>query len=308
MMIRKLNDLVQSLGFDLILLGKVVAILLAAFILERFLYLVLRRAYKRNITPGREEVTRYRFLRNATRFVVGTAAIVAIIYSIPSIKHLAVTLFAGAGILVAILGLATQRAFSNIISGVFIVSFKPFRVGDIIQLGDGSRAGYSGVVEDITLRHTVIVNAENKRVIVPNAVISDEVIVNSTLRDETICVPLEVNVAHGTDLDRAMRILAEEAVAHPSCLDRRTAGELDAGEAVVPVRVVRIAENGPVLRASVWAADPPRASAMHHDLLGSVARRFWSEGIEIPYPHRVVLQPDAAPARQRQGNEEGPPA
>ncbi|MBK6829965.1 MAG: mechanosensitive ion channel [Flavobacteriales bacterium] len=86
----------------------------------------------------------------------------AIIYSIPSFKHIAVTVFAGAGILVAIVGLAAQDAFSNIISGVFIVAFKP-SAGDQVSV-----AGHSGVVEDITLRHTVIRTLENRRAIIPN--------------------------------------------------------------------------------------------------------------------------------------------
>lgn len=280
----KFDLIFHKLGFNLLLLAKVVLIVVAAFLLERLLYLLVRRAYKRGVR-GREDATRYKFLKNALRFLVSLGTLGAIIYTIPSARNLAFTLFAGAGILVAILGLATQRAFSNIISGVFIVSFKPFRVGDHIRVGDK----YSGIVEDITLRHTVIVNGENRRVIVPNAVISDEAIVNSSIVDESICKHIEVSVSYESDLDKAMAILEQEAEAHPSNMDRRTAEELERGIPKVVVRVVALAESSITLRAYVWAADNTLASAMHNELNRSIKLRFDREGIVIPYPHRTIV-------------------
>ena len=287
----RLPDLLDKLGFNLLLLGKIVLIVLGAFILERFIHFLLKRSFKRRSMPGREDLTRYRFLKNATRFIVGLLAFGSIVYAIPSVKHLAVTLFAGAGILVAILGLATQRAFSNIISGVFIVGFKPFRVGDLLEV-----AGHRGTVEDITLRHTVINTFENRRVIIPNALISDEVLINSTIGDESTCQFVEFGISYESDLDLAMRILQEEAEGHPSCQDRRTEEELARGEPRVAVRLVQIADSSLVLRAYVWAADPLIARAMHFDLNRSVKLRFDREGIEIPYPHRTVTFKGPAPA------------
>lgn len=90
------------------------------------------------------------------------------------------TLFAGAGIFAAIIALASQQALSNIISGIFIVISKPFRVGDYIELSILHR----GTVEDITLRHTVIRDIQNNRIIVPNSKINSETIVNYHLNDE----------------------------------------------------------------------------------------------------------------------------
>ncbi|MFN3876172.1 MAG: mechanosensitive ion channel family protein, partial [Flavobacteriales bacterium] len=196
----------------------------------------------------------------------------------------AVTLFAGAGILVAILGLATQRAFSNIISGIFIVSFKPFRVGDVIKVGSIE----SGVVEDITLRHTVIVTFENRRVIIPNAVISDEVIINSSIADEATCEFVEVGIAYESDLDKAMAALREECEAHPGCLDKRGPDEIRRGVPKVAVRLIRIADSSLDLRAYVWGKDPMAARLMHYDLNRAIKLRFDREGISIPYPQRTV--------------------
>ncbi|HRH71310.1 MAG: mechanosensitive ion channel family protein [Flavobacteriales bacterium] len=282
----RVNIVMDKLGFNLLLLAKIVLVLVTAFIVERVLYLLLRRAYKRS-EKGREDATRYKFLKNALRFIVGLAAFGTIISMIPSIKHLAVTLFAGAGILVAILGLATQRAFSNIISGIFIVSFKPFRVGDTIRIADK----YSGIVEDITLRHTVLVTGENRRVIIPNSIISDEYIVNSSIADETVCEQVDVTITYTSDMEKAIALLQELSEAHPSCLDRRTAHEFDNGEHHVIVRVVSLTEQGVRLRALVWAKDPGTASVMHQELNRSIRTAFVREGIEFSYAYDRPFTP-----------------
>jgi len=278
-----LDHLRQRLGFDLLLLGKVLLTIAAAFVLERALAYVLRRAYLRS-DQDPEDRTRYRFLRNAVRLIVGLLAFMGIIYSIPALKQFAVTLFAGAGILVALLGLAAKDAFGNIISGVFIVSFKPFRVGDLISVGDK----FTGTVEDITLRHTVLLNFENRRIIIPNAIISDEVITNSHIRDAATCEFIEVGIGYESDLDKAMAVMAEECERHPACLDRRTTEERERGAPVVAVRLVRIADSSLVLRAGVWGKDPLTSRGMRHDLNRAIKLRFDQEGIEIPYPHRTI--------------------
>ena len=275
--------LLDKVGLNVLLALKVMVILLGAFLLERILYSLIRRGYERS-DKSHEDTTRYRFLKNALRSIVVLVAIGWVIYVIPSLKHFAVTLLAGAGILVAILGLATQRAFSNIISGIFIVSSKPFRVGDMVEISQEHR----GVVEDITLRHTVIRNWENRRVIIPNAVISDATIINSTIEDEATCQWVEIGIGYESDLDKAMGIMQEEAENHPLCIDRRTADDLENGLPKVSVRLVKIADHSLILRAYVWAMDPVQARVMHFELNRAIKLRFDREGIEIPYPQRTI--------------------
>ncbi len=278
-----LQSVFDKLGFNVMLLLKVILILVGAFILERILFSLIPKAYQSG-DQGREDATRYRFLKNALRFIVTMVVIGLVIFVIPSLKHFAVTLLAGAGILVAILGLATQRAFSNIISGIFIVSFKPFRVGDMVEI----TAEHRGVVEDITLRHTVIRTWENRRVIIPNAVIGEATIVNSTIEDEATCQWVEIGISYESDLDLAMSIMQTEAEQHPNCIDRRTAEELESGVPKVSVRMVRITDSSLVLRAYVWAIDPVQARVMHFELNRTIKLHFDREGIVLPYPQRTV--------------------
>lgn len=282
-----------DLGPHLLVLLKIILIVLAAFVVERIIVSLLRSAYARSKAKGHDDITRYRFLRNAIRSMVVLIALAFVAWTIPSIRSLAVTLFAGAGILAALIGFSAQKAFSNIISGIFIVAFKPFRVGDNIMIGSGATGpglpDRSGIVEDITLRHTVILTFENRRIIIPNAIISDEFIVNSTIRDSATCEYVEVPVAYNTDLDKAMRVLQEICLAHKDHIDRRTASELERAEDVLPVRLVRLADSGLVLRAYVWAKDPITARMMHYDINKTIIERFRAEGIEVPYPTRKII-------------------
>lgn len=293
-------DRTGDLGPHLLVLLKIVLIVLAAFVVERIIVSLLRSAYARAKAQGNEEVTRYRFARNAVRSIVAITALGFIAYVIPSVRSLAVTLFAGAGILAALIGFSAQKAFSNIISGFFIVAFKPYRVGDNILIGSSPTGPglpeRSGIVEDITLRHTVILTFENRRIIIPNSIISEEFIVNSTIRDPSTCEYVEVPIAFDADVRKAMAVLAEVCAAHKDQIDRRTTSELEAGNEVIPVRLVRMADSALVLRAYVWARDPIVARMMHYDLNVTIVERFRAEGIEIPYPTRKLFNaPQAAP-------------
>ncbi len=259
-------------------------VLLVAGILSRILRLLLSKFFNSASELINVDPTKYNFIKNAVSFVIFLAAFIIIFYKIPSLRAYGVTLFAGAGVLAAIVGFASQSAFANIIGGIFIVIFKPFRVGDIISVGQNT-----GSVEDITLRHTVIRNFENKRIIIPNNVISDETIVNSSIVEETICVFFEMGISYDSDVNKAMDIIREEAMAHPDIIDHRTEEEIENDQPVVPVRVISFGDSSVNLRAWIWAASPRNGFIMKCDLNKSVKDRFDKEGIEFPFPYRTLV-------------------
>jgi small-conductance mechanosensitive channel len=212
-------------------------------------------------------------------------AIIFIFYSIPKLKTLSLTLFAGAGILTAIALFASQTAFANIVSGVFIVIFKPFRVNDIVDVGNLTK----GRVEDITLRHTVIRNFENRRLIIPNSVISSEVIVNSSIIDERTCNFIEMGISYDSDIDTAMEIMRDLAMKHPNFLDNRTEDEKKAGRPSVVVRVIGFGDSSVNLRAFVWSKDHSTGFELKTDLHKLIKEEFDRKGIEIPFPYRTIV-------------------
>ena len=148
---------------------------LFSWVFRKLMVLLLNK----NKTITSTNVTSLKFVTNSIKFIFFLIAFVLIFGTVPFLRRQATLIFSGAGILAAIIGFAAQAAISNLIAGIFIVIFKPFRIGDYIKL-DKERVG---IVVDITLRHTVINTFENKRLIIPNSIISTESILNHTIEE-----------------------------------------------------------------------------------------------------------------------------
>ena len=232
-----------------------------------------------------ERRTAVAFLRSAVTALIVFGAVVAIGYAIPPLRSVAVGMFAGAGILAAIVGFASQAAFSNIVSGVFIVLFKPFRVGDIVKID-----GEIGTIEDITLRHTVIRALENKRLIYPNSVIDSAPIINWTIQDEKAQKYMYLSVGFEADIDEAIRIIQEEAEKHPSLMDLRTKEDREAGAPLIEAPILSLDNSMINFRIPLWAKDLPTAMRMTWDLHRSIKLRFDAAGIAMGRPPRVNYQ------------------
>ncbi|MFH1850346.1 MAG: mechanosensitive ion channel family protein [archaeon] len=274
--------LLENLAGGLI---KVALIIILTVIAAKLVRRSLNRGFLSSSRVLHVQPTQYSFLKHILVAGVYLAGLTAVIYSIPPLRALSVSLMAGAGILAVVIGFASQQALSNIVSGIFIVIFKPFRVGDRIKIG----TTVSGIVNDITLRHTVIKTFENKRIIIPNSTISNENIENSDLAEEKICKFIEFGIGYDSDLTKAKKIMREEAEKHPLIVDNRTKKEKQANEPVVQVRVIGITDSAMLLRAWAWAEKPGDAFQLGCDLYESIKLRFDRAGIEIPYPHRTVL-------------------
>ena len=191
------------------------------------------------------------------------------------------SILASAGIMAMAVGLASQEALSNIIGGLFIIFSRPFKVGDFIQVDEV----IVGTVVEITLRHTVIRNIENRMILVPNNKINSSTIVNSSYGDTSTCALVEVGVSYNTELDRAISVMRDVVMSHPMLIDIRSNEDISAGVPKVIIRVVNLGDSAITLRAWAWAANSANAFAMKCDLLKSLKERFDIENIEIPYPY-----------------------
>ena len=267
----------------------VLGVYLISYILLRILRAILNKEINKSSDEIRVDPTKYKFLSNALGFIIYTAATIVIFLSIPEFRTVGVTLFASAGIIAAIIGFASQAAFSNIVSGIFIVIFKPFRVGDIVRISNL----YAGTIEDITLRHTVIKDFENKRLIIPNAVISAETIHNFNIVDEKVCNHIFYGISYDSNVDLATKIIQEEAMAHKNFVDNRSEEDIENGTPAVIVRLIDFGESSINLRAQVWTDDPGLGFDLKCDINKSIKERFDREGIEIPFPYRTIVYKEA---------------
>lgn len=266
-------------------------ILIIAFLLTLWVRRFIHRFVSASSIHLKVDATKYNFIKNAASLIIFSLASFLIIYSIPELRSLGTTLLASAGIATAVLAFASQAAFANIISGVFIVIFKPFRVGDLIRM-EGEKAG---VVEDITLRHTVFRDFQNQRIIVPNSVISAQTIINAHIADERIRRQMLFNISYDSNIDKAFEIITDEAIKHPFFIDGRDEEQIASGWPLVKCRVIGFKDSAINLRADIWSTSPENSWELFCDLNKSVKERFDAEGIETPFTYRTIVYKNELP-------------
>lgn len=257
----------------LVFVGVIIATFIVAFTFDR----LFARFIRRSSAVMQNDPTNYQFLRHFISAIIYIVGFSMAVYVVPNLRAVASSMLTGAGILAVAIGFASQQALSNIVSGLFIVMFKPFRVNDRLKIRDD----LSGVVEDITLRHTVIRNVENRRIIIPNSIITQEVIINATLNDEKILKRLEIGIGYKADIDKARALITEEAMKHPLKIDGRNEKQIAKGRPEVLVRVVSLTPYAVTMRAYIWAANHVDAFAMGCDLLESIKNVLMQKGLKF---------------------------
>lgn len=238
---------------------------------------------KKNV--ANEDPTNYKFLRYVVVALIALTSVLLISLAFPSLKGVAQTALGGAGILTLIVGFAAQEALANITGGLFIIAFKPFKIKDRIKVSDSM----VGIVTDITLRHTIIRNTENKMIVIPNAVINKEKIINYDLGEHKCCEHIEMGISYESDIDLAKLIMAEECANHPLIHDNRTATDKKEGKPLIRTAVTELGDSSVNIRAWAWTLNYGNAYNLKCDVLESIKKRFDQEGIDIPYPHRTVV-------------------
>ncbi|HLP13486.1 MAG TPA: mechanosensitive ion channel family protein [Flavobacteriales bacterium] len=260
-------------------------IVLSTFIATRVLKLVMNRFINRSSAILKIDRTRYNFFSNALNAVIYIFAVIFIIHTIPQLRSVSTTLFASAGILAAVIGFASQQAVSNIISGIFIIIFRPFRVGDNIKVGGTPAAELSGTVEDITLRHTVIKDAENARIIIPNSMINSQTVINYDIFDSEFRKRILFNISNESNVDLAIHLIKENLYKHPLTLHSKYT---DASS--IDVAVTTFTEKHVTLRAYVWTLNVENASLLSHEINRIMLDEFRKNNIRLSEPQTLVMQ------------------
>ncbi|MBF8744790.1 mechanosensitive ion channel family protein [Pseudomonas putida] len=168
------------------------------------------------------------------------------------------------------IGLALQGSLANFAGGVLILLFRPFRIGDWIEA-----QGVSGTVDSIQIFHTVLRTGDNKTVILPNGTLSNGIITN-TNRQPTRKVIFDVGVDYEADLQTARNVLLELAQ------DPRVLAD-PAPQAVVST----LGDSSITVSLRLWTKTADYWDVMF--MLNEQARdRLKAEGIDIPFPQRVI--------------------
>ena len=271
-------DIVEIILKASIIIFIVIATVLCARLARNFV--------QRNIDKAKIDVTQLSFIKHFLTGVIYFIGFTLIIFQIGYLKSIAVSILASSGIIAVIIGFASQQTFANLVSGLFISFFKPFRIGDRVRFIDRDT---SGIVEDITLRHTIIRSYENKRIIIPNSVMNNEMIENANIVEDKTCSYFNIGISYDSDINKAIRIITDEVLSHKDFFDNRSKKEIEDGTQPVAVKVLSFGDSSVNLRAWVWSKDPLTGFLTICDLNKSVKERFDTEGIEIPFPYRTIV-------------------
>ena len=175
------------------------------------------------------------------------------------------------GIVLVILGIALQQTVRDLAAAVIFFLFKPFEPGELI----GTNA-FVGTVEEIQLFNTVLVQGDNRVVILPNSQVQQNGIINYS-RMGTLRIDLVIGVGYGDDLRKARQVLEEIMAADPRVLR----------DPAPQVIVLALGDSSVNLGVRPWVKVQDYWS-VQFDLTERVKLRFDAEGIKIPFPQREV--------------------
>ena len=174
------------------------------------------------------------------------------------------------------IGFGLQKLAANYISGFVILAERSMRIGDLVKVDN-----FEGRITDITTRYTVIRALNGRESIVPNEMMITQRVENSSLADPHVLMNTSVQVAYGTDLDGLMPKLAQAVAAVPRVV-----------VAIAPsVQLTSFAADGLELTVAYWIGDPENGQGnVRSDVNLALLRTLNAEGVEIPFPQRVVRQ------------------
>jgi small conductance mechanosensitive channel len=168
-------------------------------------------------------------------------------------------------------GLALQGSLSNFASGVLIIIFRPYKVGDFIE-----GAGIAGVVVDVQILTTVLKTGDNKQIIVPNSQIMGGIITNYSAND-TRRVDMVVGVSYEDDLDKVRSTIEELIAAEDRILD----------DPAPTIAVSELADSSVNFVVRPWVNTADYWGVMF-DLTEAIKKRFDKDGISFPFPQQDV--------------------
>ncbi len=209
------------------------------------------------------------FFGSMVRWAVTAAVFIAVlqVFGVPATSFVAVL-----GALTLAIGLSLQGALGNIASGVMIMIFRPYKLGDFVEL-----SGVAGTVKDINLFQTVLSTPNNVKVLVPNTQAISGIIKNYT-GYPTRRVDTTFGIDYGDDMDKAISIIGAVVAADARVMT----------DPAPFVKVIHLNDSSVDIQSRLWVYGDDFWD-VKFDLIKNVKTAFDEQGITIPYPHQVEI-------------------
>lgn len=229
---------------------------------------IVRKSIEKALTKGNSDPMVTKFV---SRLLYAIVAVLAIAASLGALGVQTASIAAAIGAAGIAIGLALQNSLSNLASGLMLVTLKPFRAGDYIE-----GAGQTGSVDEVGLFATMLKTFDGRRVIVPNSKLTDGNIVNYA-SFPTRRMDVSVSVAYSSNLafvkERLTKVIADEV---------RILTDPAPG-----IAVDQLADSGINISLKLWVKREDYWP-VRFTILEKIKNDFDANGIEIPFPQRVV--------------------
>lgn len=245
-----------------------VALALAVFIVGRWVAQWITSMVRKALAKTDMEDTLEGFLCNIVYTVLLAVVVMAALGQLGVETTSLLAIFGAAGLAV---GLALQGSLSNFASGVLIVAFRPYKVGDFIEGG-----GEAGTVDEVQIFTTILKSADNKKIIIPNSQIMGGTITNYSALG-TRRVDMVFGIGYEDDIDKAYSVLK-------SILD---ADERILKDPAYGIALNELADSSVNFNVRPWV-NGSDYWGVYNDVTEQVKRKFDEAGISIPYPQQDV--------------------
>ncbi len=210
------------------------------------------------------------FLGSIAKYALTVVVVVA---AITKMGIEASSLVAMLGAATLAIGLALQGTLGNVASGVMLMLFRPYKIGDYVAV-----AGEEGVVHDVNIFTTVLTSLDNIKIIIANGEAWGSTIQNFTSMGVRR-VDVDYGIHYDDDIDKAIKIMKDVSAAHPSVLSKPDTPW---------AKVVKLNDSSVDIQNRVWCKADDYWDVMF-DLNKSIKEAFDKNGITIPYPHQVEI-------------------
>ena len=210
------------------------------------------------------------------RFVSYTGVVILFLIIVSELKIDLTAIFGAAGVIGIVIGVASQTSIGNIVSGFFLVSEKPFEIGDLIKIGDKT-----GTVYSIDLLSIKIKTLDNLLLRIPNQTVISSEVINVT-KFPIRRMDFDISVAYKEDLEKVKTVLERVVKQNPLCLDE-------------PEPLITFKTFGPSginILLGVWF-EKANFLKVKNSVFQEIKLAFEAEGIEIPFPHVSVYTGEA---------------
>lgn len=276
------GDMTGDLSVDIVLVGVSVlftVLFLVALILTAIILRIINKKVFSLIKKKRGKKTHIIFLEK-----VINAAIIVVVIIIPLAgDSIGKSILGSAAVITAVVGFAAQDVIKDMLSGFLISVYKPFDIGDRIELDDGT----VGIVESITMRHVVVVRIDTLRVVIPNSRINNLSVINYSYDYVERSNLFKFPVGYDSDIEKVKEVISGAVESSPYSLAGKKLkdGSLSYG----PVYFIELADSALIMAVTVYYKPTDPTEVVKDDINTRVFEALNEAGIEVPYSYSNVV-------------------